>query len=449
MPISNLQIRMLRKLLQSGTEEKIAHAIEKIHPSDISLLFSELSPGELQRLINSLCLIAKAGATLRELPEFLLPDILEQIEDKKMAGILSRLDPSEALFFFEHLPEARSRHLLDFLPEWQKEKLIKLLLYPKNSAGSMMTSNYLIVRAEMTVEEALASLRSQPEVKGVFYIYVVDEAKQLNGVLSLRNLVLAAPHTKIREIMDPEVQAVLAVDDQEKAAQMVAQYNLLAVPVVNESHELLGAITVDDVIDIVKEEATEDIYNLAGLSEADRAATPIGVKVKKRLPWMVLNLFTAAMAASVVGFFQHSIEKFVALAVFMPIVAGMGGNGGTQSLTVITRAIALGELNFVKAYKAVLKEAANGLILGATCGVLIGLVGFLWKGNYILGAVLFLAMMLNLLMGGLVGALVPLSFRALKLDPAIGTSVLVTMCTDIFGFLSFLGLATLLLEYLV
>lgn len=449
MAISNLQIRILRKLLQSGTEEKIAHAVEKIHPSDISLLFSELNPGELQKLINSLCLVAKAGETLRELPEFLLPDILEQIEDKKLSGILLRLEPSETLFFFEHIPESRVKRLLEFFPESQREKLCRLLLYPRNSAGSVMTSDYLIVKAEMTAEEALVSLRSQPEVKGVFYIYVVDEVNRLAGVLSLRNLVLTAPQTKIREIMDAEVQAVNASDDQEKAAQMVAQYNLLAVPVVNESRELLGAITVDDVIDIVKEEATEDIYNLAGLSGVDRAATSIGVKVKKRLPWMALNLFTAALAASVVGFFQHSIEKFVALAVFMPIVAGMGGNGGTQSLTVITRAIALGELNFVRAYKAVLKEAANGLILGGVCGVLIGLVGFLWKGNYVLGAVLFLAMMLNLLMGGLAGALIPLSFRALKLDPAIGTSVLVTMCTDIFGFLSFLGLATILLRYLV
>ncbi|MBI2340322.1 MAG: magnesium transporter [Deltaproteobacteria bacterium] len=440
---------MLRRLLQTGTEGEIAHAAEKIHPADISLLFSELGDTETRRLINSLCLIAKAGQTLRELPEFMLPDILEQIEDQKLAAILSRLDPSEAFFFFEHLPEARGKNLLEFLPEPQKEKLTRLLLYPKHSAGSVMTSNFLLVRAEMTVEEALASLRAQPEVKGVFYIYVVDDANRLTGVLSLRNLVLAAPRTKIREIMDPEVQAVSATDDQEKGAQIVAQYNLLAVPVVSETRELLGAITVDDVIDIVEEEATEDIYHLAGLSEVDRAATPVAVKVKRRLPWMVLNLFTAALAASVVGFFQHSIEKFVALAVFMPIVAGMGGNGGTQSLTVITRSIALGELNFVKTWKAVLKEAANGLILGAVCGLLVGLTGYFWKGNYYLGAVLFLAMMLNLLMGGLAGALIPLSFRALKLDPAIGTSVLVTMCTDIFGFLSFLGLATILLNYLV
>lgn len=448
MALSSIQVKMLRRLLQTGTEEKIAHAIEKIHPSDLSFLFSELSDTETQHLVNSLFLVAKAGQTLRELPDFLLPDILEQIENKPLTSMIGRLEPDDAIFILQKVPESRWAPLLDSLPETQKNRLEKLLLYPKNSAGSIMTSNIITVQAEMTVEEAIEHLRKNPEIRGAFYIYVVDEDKRLVGVQSLRQLVLASPGTKIKDVMEKETQAVMATDDQEKVAQVVSQYNLLAIPVMSETRELLGVITVDDVIDIVKEEATEDIYHLAGLSEVDRALTPLSVKIKKRLPWMVVNLFTAITAAVVVGFFQESIQKVVALAVFLPIVAGMGGNGGMQSLTVITRSIALGELSFIKAHRVILKEVGNGLFVGAVCGLIMGLIGYFWKGNAVLGAILFLAMMINLVIGAAAGAVFPMIFKFLKRDPAIGTSVLVTMFTDVFGFLSFLGLATLLIEYL-
>lgn len=449
MALSSIQIKIIKRLLQTASDDKIAHTLEKIHPSDLSLLFSELNEVETKRLIDCLSLVAKAGQTLTELPEFLLADILDQIDDEKMAGILARIEPDDALFLLQKMPEDRWEKLMTRLPEMQRNRIDRLLLYPKNSAGSLMSSNFITVNADMTVEEAINSLRARPEIRGAFYIYVVDEANRLVGVQSLRQLVLAQPETKIREVMEREANAVLATDDQEHVAQVVAQYNLLAIPVVNEAHELLGVITVDDVIDIVKEEATEDIYHLAGLSEVDRALTPLGMKIRKRLPWMIMNLFTASIAASVIGFFQGSIQKFVALAVFLPIVAGVGGNGGTQSLTVITRSIALGELSFIKAHRAIWKEVLNGLVIGAVCGTVVGFMGYLWQGNFYLGLVLFLSMVINLFMGGLMGALFPIIFKALKLDPAIGTGILVTMFTDVFGFLSFLGLATLFLHYIV
>lgn len=448
MSLASIQIKMIKRLLDTATDDKIAHALDKIHPSELSFLFSELNENQTRRLIDSLTLLAKAGQTLRELPEFLLPDVLEQIPDKKLSDILLRMEPDDALFLLQKIPEGRWLVLLEVLPELQRSRIEKLLIYPKNSAGSVMTSHYITVRSEMTAQEAMDHMRSHPEIKGAFYIYVVDDTNRLVGVQSLRQLVMAPVGTKIRDVMDREARAVLATDDQEKVAQIVAQYNLLAIPVTNEQRELLGAITVDDVIDIVKEEATEDIYHLAGLSEADRATTPVLTKVKKRLPWMLLNLMTASIAATVVGFFLHSIEKFVALAVFLPIVAGVGGNGGTQSLTVITRSIALGELDFVRVHRAVLRELGNSLIVGVVCGALMGVLSFLWKGNYFLGLILFLAMVSNMIIGALVGSLFPLFFKFLKRDPAIGTSVLVTFCTDTFGFLSFLGLATLFLRYL-
>lgn len=449
MALSPLQIKMIRRLLRSGAESKIAHAVEKIHPTDLTILFSELSEEETQKLINSLVLVAKAGKTIKELPEFMIPDILEVIEDKKLSEILSRLEPDDALFLLEKLPEERSQAILSRLPESQGQKLNRMRLYPPDSAGSIMTSSFISVKVDMTVEEAIQSLRTQPETHGIFYIYVVDEHNRLMGVQSLRTLVMSAPGTKVRDIMTQEVQAVPMTANQETVAQTVSQYNLLALPVVNPNRELLGVITVDDVIDIVQEEATEDMYHLAGLSEADRATTTVAVKVKKRYPWIVLSYLTAGISASVVGLFEDSIQQFVSLAVFMPIVSAVGGNGAIQSLTVITRAIALGELSFVKLYKAVFKEGLAGLIVGIICGLIMGGTAALWKHNIYFGLIVLVATVCTLFIGGLAGAFIPLLFRRLKFDPAVGTSVLVTMVTDFIGFFIFLGMATMLMRQLL
>ncbi len=449
MAINPRQLKMIHRLLKVGTEAKIANLLEKTHPSDLSILFSELSPNEVQRLVNSLFLVSKAGLTLRELPELMLPDILELIDDDKLTTIISRLEPDDAFFLLEKIPDSRWRVILDNLPEHIREKLDKLLCYPRDSAGSVMTSNYMTVKAEMTVDQAIQALRVQPDIDGIFYIYVVDDGNHLVGTQSLRYLVTAAPQKKISEVMNHNVHAIKASEPKEAAAKIVTQYNILAIPVVNDSHELVGVITIDDVLDIVKEEATEDIYHMAGLSEDDRATTPLAIKVKKRMPWMVLNLATAILASSVVGFFQESIQKFVALAVFMPIVAGMGGNCAAQSLTVITRSIALGELSFIKTYRAILKELANGLIIGLVTGIIAGGIGYYWMGNFYLGITLILAMIINLAVGGLMGAIVPITLKTLKLDPAVGSTVIVTTFTDVCGFMAFLGIATLLMKHLV
>jgi magnesium transporter len=223
----------------------------------------------------------------------------------------------------------------------------------------------------------------------------------------------------------------------------------LALPVVDEDHRLLGIVTVDDIMDVIEDEATEDIYRLGGLSWQERIESPAREKVSKRLPWMIINLGTAFLAAWVVGLFEESIAKVVALAIFMPVVAGMGGNGGTQALTVVTRGIALGEVEFTAGIKVVLKEIGVGILIGAATGILTALIAYLWRGNPFLGFVLFLAMVLNMAIAGLTGAGIPLLLKFFGQDPALGSGVLVTTFTDVFGFLTFLGLATVFIKYLV
>jgi len=323
-----------------------------------------------------------------------------------------------------------------------------LLDYAEQTAGRIMNPNVFALSEDLTVGEAVSALQSAINVEMVFYLYVVDVRRHLVGVTSLRRLLLVAPETPLKRIMTPDVISVRVDTDQEEAARLVASYNILAIPVVDEENKLVGVITVDDVIDVLKDEATEDLYRLAGVSGDERVETPAWDALKKRLPWLGVNLGTAFLAASVVAAFEHTISRATALAVFMPIVAGMGGNAGTQTLTVIVRGLALGELSWANARKALFKEAAIGLGNGVVLGLIAALVAWATKGNPMLGLLLGMAMICNMLVASTAGTLVPLGLKAMKVDPALASSVFITTFTDVVGFASFLGLATIFLRYL-
>ena len=298
----------------------------------------------------------------------------------------------------------------------------------------------------MTAGEAITALQGSRDVEVVFYLYVIDARRHLVGVVSLRRLLLVSPATPLKRIMTTDIISVRVDMDQEEVARLVASYNLLAIPVVDEENKLVGVITVDDVIDVIKDEATEDVYRLAGLTGDDRVFSRPSESLRKRLPWLIVNLATAFLAASVVALFQNTISIVTALAVFMPVVAGMGGNAATQTLTVIVRGIALGELTWTNSRKALLKETLVGLGNGLACGLVGALVVYLVKGDGWLGTILAMAMVINMFVAATAGTLIPLALRALKVDPALASSVFITTLTDVFGFLSFLGLGTLFIK---
>jgi len=300
----------------------------------------------------------------------------------------------------------------------------------------------------MTVAQALDHLRKSGTREGAFYVYVVDDHEHLVGVVPLRRLITADPATPVHAIRQPDVLSVPADMDQEEVARLVTKHNLLAVPVVSRDNRLLGTITVDDVIDVIHEEATEDIHRLGGVAADENIFDPAPRVVRRRLFWLLVNLPTALLAATVVGLFEPSIQALAALAVFMPIVAGMGGNAGIQTFTVIVRAIALGDLTLANTRRVLLREALIGLANGAGTGLVAGLVAYLWKGDPLLGLILGLAMVTNMLVAALAGTLVPVALKLLRVDPAVASGVIVTTFTDCAGFLSFLGLATLFLRFL-
>jgi magnesium transporter len=314
-----------------------------------------------------------------------------------------------------------------------------------------MTTDYLALSPQTTAQGTIDKIRERGELETFFYLYVVDDKGRLIGVVPIRNLVIAPPQRTVAEIMITEPLRAEATMDQEEAARLVSKYELLALPIVDYDGRLLGMITMDDVLDIIDQESTEDMYKMAGLAGSDRVFTPALRSVKLRLPWTLINLLTASLAASVIAFFEGTIARMVVLVTFMPIIAGVGGNAGLQTMTVMVRGIALGEMEFSSAWRAIVKEVCVNLCLAVTAGGLVALlVTLLWHGNPVLGLVVALAMIVNIgLVAGLAGTVIPLTLKWLNFDPAIGSGIIITALNDAFGFLSFLGLATLLLNYLI
>lgn len=440
----------VRRLLRLGATANLQNLLQKQHPADLGQIFGELHDHERAAAFS--ILVERQPKLAMESVSELGPErgatLLAGRSAEEIAKLVQEIPSDDAAALVDHLPEELSNEVLELMRRRESGQVESLLDYAEQTAGRIMNPNVFAASEDLTVAEAVSALQNAINVEMVFYLYVVDARRHLVGVTSLRRLLLVAPETPLKRIMTPDVFSVRVDTDQEEAARLVASYNLLAIPVVDEENKLAGVITVDDVIDVLKDEATEDLYRLAGVSGDERVETPAWEALKKRLPWLGVNLGTAFLAASVVAAFEYTISQATALAVFMPIVAGMGGNAATQTLTVIVRGLALGELSWANARKALFKEATIGLGNGVVLGVVAAVVAWATKGNPVLGLLLGMAMVCNMLVASTAGTLVPLGLKAMKVDPALASSVFITTFTDVVGFASFLGLATVFLRYL-
>ena len=442
--------RILRRLLASGMTARAERLLARMRPADRGPVLSGLTAPEIRTVIDLLFQQQRAASTLRELPPELLPQIFEAVGDERLAQVIARLEHDDMIEFVEWLDEERREPVVALLPEAQRAELRKAELYPPDSAGRVMTTRFLALDEGVTAQEAIEAIREAgDDAESILYLYVVDAEQRLRGVVPIRRLVAAGPERRCGELMVQDPVSVHPEADQEEVAQIVARYNLLAVPVVDGEDRVLGVITVDDVIDVITEEATEDMYHLAGLSDEDRVFSPAHHAIRKRLPWMLLNLGATFLLAWVIGLFERTLEQIVTLAFFMPVVAGMGGNGGIQALTVITRAIALGELEFSSGFRAIGKEVSVGIVIGIITGAVSGTLAYLWQGSPYLGLVLFVTMIITMAVAGIMGAAVPLLLKAAGQDPAVGSGVFVTTFTDLVGFFAFLQIGTMLLDRLI
>jgi magnesium transporter len=447
----DLVLESVRRLLRMGATANLLNLLQKQHPADLAQLFAELPEKERHAAFNTL--VEKNGRLAMEALSELGPESGAELISLRSAEEIARLSqeiPSDdAAVIIEALPEDLRVAVLELIRPKAGGGVSELLEYEEKTAGRLMNPNVFALAEDLTAGEAITALQTARDVEMVFYLYVVDERRHLVGVVSLRRLLLVSPDTPLKRIMTTEVYSARVDTDQEEVARQVASYNLLAIPAVDAENKLVGVITVDDVIDVIKDEATEDVYRLAGVSADDGVLTPPGDSLRRRLPWLLVNLVTAFLAASVVRLFTDTINEVVVLAAFMPVVAGMGGNAATQTLTVVVRGIALGELTWGNARQAVLKEGLVGLGNGLANG-LVGAIA-VWaitRGDWVLGLILMAAMVINMFVAAVAGTLIPLGLRALKVDPALASSVFITTLTDMFGFLSFLGLATAFRNFL-
>jgi magnesium transporter len=447
----DLVLDSVKRLLRIGATANLLNLLQKQHPADLAQIFSEMPDKDREAAFSLLA--ERNGRLAMEAISELGPEagaaLLATRSAEEIAKLAQEIPSDDAAALIDYLPEELSAAVLDLMRPKESGVVEGLLEYDEQTAGRIMNPHVFALNEDMTVGEAITELQNNRDVEMVFYLYVVDDRGHLVGVVSLRRLLLVSPETPLKRIMTADLISARVDMDQEEVARQVAAYNLLAIPVTDEENKLVGIITVDDIIDVIKEEATEDIYRLAGVAGDERAFTPAGESFRKRLPWLGINLVTAFLATMIVALFEGTIQKLAAIAVFMPVVAGMGGNAATQTLTVIVRGIALGELTWGNARKALLKEAAVGIGNGVVLGIVAAAAVWAMRGNVALGLVLGAAMIINMFVAATAGTLVPLGLRAANIDPALASSIFITTLTDIFGFFAYLGLATAFAVYLV
>lgn len=446
-PTARSYQQLLTKLLRHGAYPQLRKIIEKTLPADLSPVLPLLLEEDLKRILSLLIEAGKAGRALLDLDEADLREILADVDDATLASICSSSASDDAADLLDFLDDERRSRVLQVLGAAHGARLESLLEGEEETAGSLMNTEFLALDEELTVAQAIEAIRQYPRKESFFYVYCVDADQHLAGVLSLRSLILADPGIQLKDIMVQSVVRTRIDAPPEEVAQLVSKYDLLSMPVVDLQNRLVGVVTVDDVLDVIQEQAEEDLLHLAGVDISERVNTPARESLRTRFPWLAVNLVTAFIAASVVRYFEGTIERWTALAVFMPIVAGMGGNAGTQTLTVFVRGLALGEVDWRSGWRPIWKEMLVGLGNGAATGALTASVVGLWTGQWVLAAILFTAMCLNLVIAGLAGAYVPLTLDRLGFDPAVSSSIFVTTFTDTGGFFLFLGMATLAMRF--
>ena len=438
----------IKLLLVEGRDERLSDLVEDAHPADVSRVIRELPRDDQVRLFRLLS-PQHAGEVLAELDDPTLRDLVGSLPEVEVSRVLDRMPPEQVVDVVVELPKERADELLELMEEEKSEEVQELLEYTEGTAGRLMSPEFVAVREDATVAAAIEHIRKAASGEGAFYLYVVDDHDHLVGVVPLHRLLAADAPTPIRAIRTDEVESVRVDTDQEEVARLVQHYNLIQIPVVDVNRRLLGTIGVDDVIDVIREEATEDIQRLGGVAGDETVLDPPRAVFVKRNLWRLINLGTAVLAASVIGLFESSIQTLATLAVFMPIVASMGGIATTQTATVVVRGIALGDMTAAVLRRVLWKELWLGLTTGAANGLVIAVIAYLWKGQLLLSLILAVALMANMMVAAVVGTLIPIALKTSRVDPAIASSVIITTFTDVFGFFSFLGLATLLIRFLL
>jgi len=436
----------VEEALRGDDVGRAAETIASVHPADRADLYERLDP-ELREAFFSVLSSEEMADLMEYLDEEVRQAVTARMPRVTLARVLDQTSNDVAVDVLRTLPPADTARVLSSMAT--AHEITPLLEHADESAGGLMTRGYVALHPDMTVQDAITFMRlRKPLADEAYYLYVLDASNRLQGVVNLRELLVSEPGTPIVNVMTKDAITVPPETDQEEVARLIQHYRLRALPVVDEERVLRGIITADDAMEVASEEATEDMYRMVGLLSDDSVYAPVLVSARRRIPWLAINFLTAFAAAAMVAAFEDTIARAAALAVFMPVVAGQGGNSGIQSITIVVRGLALGEIQPEDARWVLAKEGAIGLVKGLMFGLLIGAGAWAWQGEPAWGLVVGVALLLNMLMAGLLGAVIPLTLRALKLDPAIASGIFLTAFTDVLGFLFLLGLGTLLISQL-
>jgi len=442
--ISTDLVRAVADALEEGNAAEARNLAVELHEADLADLLETLDREERPQLLEAL------GddfdlEVLTYLDDSVRDEIVEELEPRQIASSLAELDSDDAVDIIEDLDEEAQQRVLAALPQAERLVLEESLSFPEDSAGRMMQRELLAVPSNWTVGETIDYMRAAKELPDDFYdLYIVDPKHQPVGFVPLSRAMRARRPIKLVDIMSDDMRTIPVDMDQEEVAYLFRQYGMVSAPVVDDGGRLVGVVTVDDVVHIIDEEAEEDLLKLAGVQETDLYSAVLDT-TKSRFTWLLINLFTAVAASVVIAVFEDTLQRIVALAVLMPIVASMGGNAGTQTLTVAVRAIAMRDLSAGNALRFVGKEIIVGLANGFVFAIIAGVLAWFWFDAPMIGVIIGAAMVINLVVAALSGALVPLGLEKLGVDPAVASSVVLTTVTDVIGFFAFLGLATLFL----
>jgi len=436
-------VESTKRLLRRGAISHLGKIVNKTHAADLSVVFRSLSIAQQRKLFSLITDVEQKGILFSELDTDTFQDLIEDMKIDNIVSVLESMPADDVADIIGRLPEEKSKSILDKMKTAESEEVEDLLRYEDDTAGGIMVPDFIALREDVTAREAIESLQTEhSDVEMAFYLYVVDEYGKLVGVSSLRQLVVVSPETPLKEFMITDVFSVQTDMDQEEVARLVARYDILAVPVVDGSNRLVGIVTVDDVIDILRKEATEDILKMAGAGEEFVETKSIFKSTRIRLPWLFASCLGGICAFYIIGRFENSLSKVGYLAAFIPVIMGMGGNIGTQSSTIVVRGLATGRINVRDIWAVVFKELSIGLILGLVYGSLIGSVA---QFRYSVGALALsvaLAVICSMSIAALVGSLVPMGFARIHIDPAVATGPLVTTSIDIISVFFYFSIAT-------
>jgi magnesium transporter len=445
-------IQKIKKLLEENKLEELKQLVEDLHPNDFQSIAEELPTEDIIkifRLIEDQEIIADYIAELS--PE-VQADLLKLMDKKQASEILEEMDTDEAVDILTEISPEASRELLDLMPPEEADEIEQLMKYEDNTAGSIMNNEFVALLEYLTAEQAIEHIRKMsPEAEMIYYVYVLDKRKKLIGVLSLRDLIVADPKNKVTEIMEENVVSVVDTEDQEIAASVISDYNLMAIPVINKQGTMVGIITVDDIIDVLEAEVTEDIHKMVGSNEfyEDRLIKASSLqRAKARLPWLMVCLAGQMISGKVIELHSAILQMVLALAFFIPIIMDMGGNIGSQSSTVTVRGLATGQLSLDELWRNVWAETRTGFLIGLLTGMMIFSFTYIWQRNYILSISIGLSAFTTAILAATTGTLLPLIFTRFKIDPAIAAGPFITTINDVINLTVYFSIATFLFTYL-